>query len=492
MAEGCSRPAPSGRPAPGKDAGPNAVLGLAGDAGAFSLGTPIRADRAAQLQRTGLTYFRARLIHGGASPRRPSGAAATNWSVPDPALTARALRDNGISPPMRTFVPVAVWLGLALAVASRLPGQELTPVEPPPEFNPATEPAVVAVAKVLPAVVNISTERIVRRTVQDPFEDFYEQFFNAPSNRRPRQLEQKIQSLGSGFLIDADGDIVTNQHVVERAADLKIQVTFADGTSCPARYVAGDDKADLALIHIERKDRTKPFPYINLNNVSPNLLGETVLVLGNPLGYNSSVSRGILSANEREITIDDVSYKHLLQTDAAINPGNSGGPLIDLAGRLVGISSVKLAFTPQGTPTQGLGFAIPASTVAAKVAEFRADAADPAAAARRANAAAAAAGDSPNARRLFGLHLQTLTPDLARALKVHNAPGVVITDVDDGSPAADAGLRQGLVIYRIGTYNAPSSQRVEALLNHVAAGTSVDFVIGAGGEFATVTLVARE
>ena len=391
---------------------------------------------------------------------------------------------------MRTFAHASLGLWLALAVSSRLSAQELKPVEPPPEFNPATEPAVVAVAKVLPAVVNISTERVVRRTVQDPFEDFYEQYFNAPSNRRPRLQEQKIQSLGSGFLIDAEGDIVTNQHVVERAADLKIQVTFADGASCPARFVAGDAQADLALIHIERQDRTKPFPYINLNNVSPNLLGETVLVLGNPLGYNSSVSRGILSANEREITMEDVSYKHLLQTDAAINPGNSGGPLIDLAGRLVGISSVKLAFTPQGTPTQGLGFAIPASTVAAKVAEFRADAADPARAARRASTAANA--DSASARRLFGLHLQTLTADLARALNVRNSPGVVITDVDDGSPAAKAGLRHGLVIYRIGTYPVPNPQRVEALLNHVPAGTPVDFVVGASGEFATVTLVARD
>ncbi len=391
---------------------------------------------------------------------------------------------------MRTFALVSAGILLALA-SGRLPAQELKPVEPPPEFNPATEPAVIAVAKVLPAVVNISTERVVRRTVQDPFEDFYDQFFNAPSNRRPRQLEQKIQSLGSGFLIDADGDIVTNEHVVERAADLKIQVTFADGTSLPARYVAGDPQADLAMIHIERPERAKPYPYINLKNVSPNLLGETVLVLGNPLGYNSSVSRGILSANEREISIENIAYKHLLQTDAAINPGNSGGPLIDLAGRLVGISSVKLAFTPQGTPTQGLGFAIPAGTVAAKVAEFKADAADPAAAARRADAAG---GESSSARRLFGLHLQTLTPELARALKVRNVPGVVISDVDQGSPAAAAGLRQGMVIYRIGTYNVPNPRRVEALLSSVPAGTSVDFVVGAAGtggtEFGTVTLVA--
>ena len=250
------------------------------------------------------------------------------------------------------LAPLAVGL---ILLGDVLRAQEVKPVEPAPDFNPATEPAVVAVAKVLPAVVNISAERIVRRTLEDPLDRFFQQFFDEPVNRRPREMRQTVQSLGSGFLIDASGLIVTNEHVVERAADLKIQVTFSDGASYPARYVSGDAQADLAIIKIEAKERNKPFPFINLNNPSPNLLGQTVLALGNPLGYNSSVSRGILSANDRELTIENNSYKHLLQTDAAINPGNSGGPLIDLAGRLIGVSSVKLAFTPQGTPTQGLG-----------------------------------------------------------------------------------------------------------------------------------------
>ena len=258
----------------------------------------------------------------------------------------------------RRFLPAFLGLCLTLGTAAR--AQEVKPPPPPPEFDPATEPAVVAVARVLPAVVNIATERIVRRPVQDPFDQFFNEFFEQPTNRRPaRELQQKVQSLGSGFLVDARGSIVTNEHVVERAADLKIQVTFADGTSYPAHYAAGDAKADLALIRIDARDRVKPFPFINLNNVSPSLLGETVLVLGNPLGYNSSVARGILSAKDREITVENVVYSHLVQTDAAINPGNSGGPLIDLAGRLVGVSSVKLAFTPQGTPTQGARFRHP-------------------------------------------------------------------------------------------------------------------------------------
>ncbi|PYI78065.1 MAG: serine protease, partial [Verrucomicrobia bacterium] len=196
------------------------------------------------------------------------------------------------------------------------------------QADPASEPAVLAVAKVLPAVVNINTERMVRRTVRDPFDDFYSQFFGY--NRfRPREVRQTLQSLGSGFVIDPTGYIVTNQHVVERAADLKIHVTTNDGKTYRARYIAGDDKNDLAFIKI---DAQPVFPFINLDNISPNLLGQTVMVVGNAAGYGSSISRGVLSAVKRDITVDETEYKGLVQTDAAINPGNSGGPVIDLSG----------------------------------------------------------------------------------------------------------------------------------------------------------------
>src|SRR3954452_3763809 len=134
------------------------------------------------------------------------------------------------------------------------------------QADPAAEPAVLAVAKVLPAVVNINTERVVRHTVRDPIDDFYTQFFGY--NRfRPREIRQTLQSLGSGFIIDPAGHIVTNQHVVERAADLKIHVTTNDGKTYRARYIAGDDKNDLAFIKI---DAQPGFPFINLDNISPN------------------------------------------------------------------------------------------------------------------------------------------------------------------------------------------------------------------------------
>ncbi|HEX8899156.1 MAG TPA: trypsin-like peptidase domain-containing protein [Chthoniobacterales bacterium] len=360
----------------------------------------------------------------------------------------------------------------------------------PAQTDPASEPAVLAVAKVLPAVVNINTERVVRRRVRDPFEDFAAQYFGNYRSE-PREVRQTLQSLGSGFIVDPAGYIVTNEHVVQRAADLKIEVTMNDGKVYNARYITGDEKKDLAFIKIEAK---ADFPFIDLNNISPNLLGQTVLVVGNALGYGSSISRGVLSGTKRDITVEDVDYKNLLQTDAAINPGNSGGPVIDLSGRLVGISSAKMAFTPQGIPTQGLGFAIPADTVRDSVAHFR-DVAKNQPATTPTPAEADERGST--AQKLFGMQLQNLTPDLTDALGYAPGKGVLISAVEPDSPADRAGIQRGLVIYRIGRYNVTSAKQVETFLAKVKSGNEVDFTVGiiranGGGQaMETVPLTAR-
>ena len=358
------------------------------------------------------------------------------------------------------------------------------------QADPASEPAVLAVAKVLPAVVNINTERVVRRTVRDPFDDFYAQFFG--SNRfRPREIRQTLQSLGSGFIIDPAGYIVTNQHVVERAADLKIHVTTNDGKTYNAHYIAGDDKTDLAFIKI---DAQTDFPFINLDNISPNLLGETVIVVGNAVGYGSSISRGVLSALKRNITVDDTEYKDLVQTDAAINPGNSGGPVIDLSGRLVGISSAKMAFTPQGVPTQGLGFAIPAEVVRDSVNRFKKIAQKRAA---PKNEAANLETSASNAERFFGMQLQNLSKELSDALGYARGRGALVAAVDPDSPADEAGIERGMVVYQVGKADVTSVRQVETLLAAVQSGSNVNFTVGiirAGGqkrELGTVSLIAR-
>ncbi len=335
------------------------------------------------------------------------------------------------------------------------------------QTDPAAEPSVVAVAKAMPAVVNINTERIIQRTVRDPRDELFNQFFGGPM-RRPRVLSQKVQSLGSGFIVDATGYIVTNEHVVERAAELKISVTTNDGKTYSAKYIAGSPEADLAFLKIDTKE---PLPFINLDALSPNLLGETVLVLGNPLGYGSSVARGILSAKNRTVALGDTEYKNLIQTDAAINPGNSGGPVVDLAGKLVGVSSVKMAYTPQGVPTQGLGFAIPGEIVRERVTDFKKIAANPKAAKEAEDAKA-------RARKYFGLSLQDLTPKLAESLGYEPGTGVLIADVDAHSVAERAGVKQGLVITQVGRYEVASVQQVEELLKAVDSGSAVDFTVG--------------
>ena len=361
------------------------------------------------------------------------------------------------------------------------------------QADPASEPAVLAVAKVLPAVVNINTERVVRRTVRDPFEDFYAQFFGYNRNRvRPREIRQTLQSLGSGFIIDPAGYIVTNQHVVERAADLKIHVTTNDGKTYNAHYITGDDKTDLAFIKI---DAETAFPFISLDNISPNLLGQTVIVVGNAVGYGSSISRGVLSAVKRDITVDETEYKGLVQTDAAINPGNSGGPVIDLSGRLVGISSAKMAFTPQGVPTQGMGFAIPADVVRDSVNQFKKVAQKQA---PPKNQPASAPDTSvSNAEKLFGLQLQDLNRELSDALGYLRGRGVLITAVEPDSPADEAGLERGLVIYRAGNSETNSVKQIEDLLRGVQSGTKVDLIVGAirprgqNQQLATFSMTAR-
>ncbi len=393
-----------------------------------------------------------------------------------PARETRALpREPAKSAPIFILIALLLLAGLTSLFA---------------QADPASEPSVLAVAKVLPAVVNINTERVVKRTVRDPFEDFYAQFFGY--NRvRPREIRQTLQSLGSGFIVDPAGYIITNQHVVERAADLKIHVTTNDEKTYNAHYIAGDDKTDLAFIKIDAKTA---FPFVSLDNISPNLLGETVIVVGNAVGYGSSISRGVLSAAKRNITVDDIEYKDLVQTDAAINPGNSGGPVIDLSGRLVGISSAKMAFTPQGVPTQGLGFAIPAEVVRDSVKRFKKIAQKQPESEKQ---PATSEVSVSKAERFFGMQLQDLSQELGDALGYAQGRGVLITAVEPDSPADEAGIERGLVIYQVDKSDVNSVKQIEDVLGRVQSGANVNFTVGvirAGRQdrqLATLTMAAR-
>ena len=353
---------------------------------------------------------------------------------------------------------------------------------------PSDEPIVKAVEKVRPAVVNIFTERIVTQEVRDPFDVYMERFFGGGMSRGNKILATPVRNLGSGVIVSPNGYIVTNQHVVDRAAKLKIKVTLANGKDTEAVLLRDDDLLDLALIKIESPE---PLPYLNLETLSPNLLGQTVLVLGNPVGYESSVSAGILSAKDRTLTIGDLTMEGLLQTDAAINPGNSGGPLVDGQGNLVGLSSAKMAFA-QNAPVDNIGFAIPGDRVKRWVEEAIAIVEGKIKAPPERSAAVAL-------KERFGLEVKDCPPDLSLQLGYQGRIGLLVVGVQKGSAAADAGIQKGMLIVGLGQVPARTLEELPRKVRQLKAGEQVPVtVLGATkqGNFValrsgTVTLKAR-
>jgi serine protease Do len=322
----------------------------------------------------------------------------------------------------------------------------------PGRIDIANEPIVRIVANVQPAVVNITAQQ----TVQD-YVTHYNQYFQL--YRSPRNRME--QSIGSGLIISADGYIITNAHVVA-LAEKEVSITLSSGSKYRAQIVTADEDADLALLKIE--DKTVQFPYFDLSYTSPNLLGETVVALGSPAGYQNSVSHGILSALHRSFTVEDHTYNNLIQTDAAINPGNSGGPLIDLNGGLVGINSAKLA----GTAIENIGFAIPNDVVIPWVNDALAEAKG-----LKPAPVSTAAGKLDAIHKFLGLTVKTLTPDEAAEEGLQINGGLLITHVDDDSPAADAGLQEKMIIVKIGNRLITDEKSLPRELLDMQSGTPV-------------------
>jgi len=219
-------------------------------------------------------------------------------------------------------------------------------------------PIVVAIEKVGPAVANISTERLITQRHVDPFfgsrSELFDQFFNDFFGQSQKQMVER--PLGSGVIIDEDGYIVTNEHVVSRAS--KIKVRLSDGRDFEATMISSDPISDLAVLKI---NSPTPLPYVKMGTSKDLMIGETVVALGNPFGLENSVTTGVLSAKNRTMTFNsqygDIKYDGLIQTDALINPGNSGGPLINIDGELIGINAAIV------NQAQGIGFAIPVDKV---------------------------------------------------------------------------------------------------------------------------------
>jgi Do/DeqQ family serine protease len=272
------------------------------------------------------------------------------------------------------------------------------------------------VQRVAPAVVNVYAAKVVEN--RNPFFDdpLFRRFFGGQGGL-PR--EQKQSSLGSGVIVDASGLVVTNNHVIEGASEVK--VALADKREFEAEIVLKDSRTDLAILRI--KDSRERFPAIELGNSDELLVGDVVLAIGNPFAVGQTVTHGIVSAVARtQVGITD--YQFFIQTDAAINPGNSGGALVDMSGRLVGINT---AIFSRSGGSQGIGFAIPVNMVRVVV-------------------ASAKSGGASVKRPWLGAKLQAVTSEIAESLSLKRPAGALVASVAPNSAAARAGLKAGDVI----------------------------------------------
>jgi Do/DeqQ family serine protease len=274
------------------------------------------------------------------------------------------------------------------------------------------------VKRVAPAVVNVYAAKVIEN--RNPlFDDpIFRRFFGSPE-RSPEQVQR---SLGSGVIVDASGLVVTNNHVIEGADQVK--VSLADKREFEAEMVLKDARSDLAVLRL--KGAHERFPQIEFADSDQAEVGDVVLAIGNPFGVGQTVTHGIVSAVARtQVGITD--YQFFIQTDAAINPGNSGGALVDAGGRLVGINT---AIFSRSGGSQGIGFAIPANMVRVVVASAR-------------------GGGNVVKRPWLGAKLQTVTQDIADSLSLKRPSGALVASIVPQSPAAHAGLRAGDVIVSI-------------------------------------------
>ena len=324
---------------------------------------------------------------------------------------------------------------------------------PPASFR---EPA----RRALPAVVHIYTTQKVKPQRHPLFDDpIFRHFFG----ERPEAEPQRNSGLGSGVIVSANGYVLTNYHVVERAD--QIEVALNDGRALPARVVGSDPETDLAVLQLlAEKGRELKLPAITLGNMDNVVVGDVVLAIGNPFGVGQTVTMGIVSALGRS-HLGINTFENFIQTDAAINPGNSGGALVDSRGHLVGINT---AIYSRSGGSLGIGFAIPVSIARSVLEQI------------------VATGEV--VRGWVGVEIQDLTPELAESFGYRDAVGALIAGVLRGSPADRGGVRPGDVLIAL---DGQSVRDPRAMLDMVAAlppGKSAVFRVRRGAEELDLTV----
>ncbi|MFT5993613.1 MAG: serine protease Do [Bradymonadia bacterium] len=360
------------------------------------------------------------------------------WSAPSAALLAvcvLACAPDSARAPAETPSPI-----VAEAAIAELPFEEPAPppgLAAPPSFADLVE-------LVGPSVVNIYTEQrqiVERRTLPDPW------------GRSGRILDERVaNSLGSGFVVDDLGHILTNSHVIEDATS--VRVVFADERELDAEVVGVDPLTDIALLRVAAFDG---MTFLPLGDSDAMRVGDWTVAVGNPFGLSSTVTAGILSARgRRDVPVGGlVRYVDFLQTDASINPGNSGGPLINLSGEVVGINT---AVNAEG---QGIAFAIPSSMVAEVLPQLR--------------------DNGRVSRSWLGVFLDDLDPALALAAGLQSSDGALVTDVVRGGPAQIAGLRRGDVIVRFGDEAIAQSDDLKWIAAEAGVGAHVQVQVVRNG-----------
>ena len=321
--------------------------------------------------------------------------------------------------------------------------------------------------KVIDAVVNISTSQMVEARGNMPqmppgsqqFEEFFEEFFkNKRGGDNQNRAPRRVSSLGSGFIIDPSGIVVTNNHVIADADE--VNVILNDGTRLKAEVIGHDQKTDIALVRVKPD---KPLKAVQFGDSDKLRLGEWVVAIGNPFSLGGTVTAGIVSARNRDI--NSGPYDNYIQTDAAINRGNSGGPLFNLNGEVVGVNTAIIS--PSGGSI-GIGFAVPSKTAVAVIDQLR--------------------QFGETRRGWLGVRIQQVTDDIADSLNIKPAKGALVAGVEDKGPAKPAGIEPGDVIVKFDGKDVKEMKDLPRIVADTPVGKDVEVVIIRKGQEAKKTV----
>ncbi|MBS3813772.1 trypsin-like peptidase domain-containing protein [Candidatus Bipolaricaulota bacterium] len=361
-------------------------------------------------------------------------------------------------------VILALVIGIGLISAGLVPalGSEGSLVE-------SQETAITRSAeKVGPAVVRVEVTKGVSAGI--PFNFFEDPFFKYFFGEPPQREEREVKSLGSGFVIDWQGKkyVLTNEHVVSGAKEIRL--VFKEGMTYQAKVAGADEMIDVAVLEITGDKDTENLPVASLGDPANTPIGSWVVAIGNPEGFENTVTAGVLSARNRSIPKpnDSGSYQNLLQTDAAINPGNSGGPLVNMQGKVIGMNTAIIRRNQQGIPITGLNFAVSIDSVERVLADL--------------------VSKGEVTRAWLGVGFQKVTPEMGEKFGLEDGHGVLISEVYPDSPADRGGLKSGDIIIKVNDNKITGATEFQQEIMYRDVGEEVELTLIRNQERKTITV----